>query len=574
MRYRLINPVEHNAVEQVLLNRGIEDPSSWAYSSWSDICGFRSLCGVFGAVEMIRGNLSEAGGMVVVVDCDVDGLTSAAVFGNYIYRRYGVTCRFVLHKGKDHGLSKVMDDVLSDGERLVVVPDAGSSDYKQHDMLVAAGRKVLVMDHHEAPYRNEMPGVVVVNNQLCDYPDKALTGAGVTWQVCRALEYCDPDPVREGIADSLLDLVAFGAISDMADFREREIRAIVRCGLANVTNSLMVDLMYRCEHTMTKYGGITYRGVAFGMTPLLNAVCRVGNADEKILVFESMLDDNASRMVESGKRGDNGKLVPIAEEASRVAANVKARQTRMQDDAVSAVMESIKARKDDDHKVTFVTASSDVVPPELTGLIANKLQSELGKPAFVMVADGDVLHGSARNSAHGTDDLRSKCEGSGAVEFAQGHSGAFGVQLKRSDAKRFVESLDDVLPDEEPEHLVDLVLSGTGRADMGLFKNIDDAADMWGQQVQPPVVAVDPICVNDCRVELLSPDRNPTMKITTRGGLQLLKFKSSASEVDAVRTSGGTMAVVGQPSLNKYNGVEYPQVIIDDYDIEEDEWVF
>ena len=60
------------------------------------------------------------------------------------------------------------------------------------------------MDHHEAEKKSEY--AIVINNQLSDYPNKDLSGVGVTWQICRALD----DIFCTSHADGLLDLVALG----------------------------------------------------------------------------------------------------------------------------------------------------------------------------------------------------------------------------------------------------------------------------------------------------------------------------------------------------------------------------
>lgn len=47
-------------------------------------------------------------------------------------------------------------------------------------------------------------------------------------------------------------------------------------------------------------------GVAFYIVPLVNAVTRVGTMEEKILLFESMLEWKAFEEVPSTKRGCKG----------------------------------------------------------------------------------------------------------------------------------------------------------------------------------------------------------------------------------------------------------------------------
>ena len=88
--------------------------------------------------------------------------------------------------------------------KLVVAIDSSSNDYEVHENLSKKGIEVLVLDHHEADKISEY--ACVINNQLCDYPNKFLSGAGVTWQFCRYLDLMTDNHY----ADKYLDLVALG----------------------------------------------------------------------------------------------------------------------------------------------------------------------------------------------------------------------------------------------------------------------------------------------------------------------------------------------------------------------------
>jgi len=66
---------------------------------------------------------------------------------------------------------------------LVIVPDAGSNDYEQHQVLRERGVDVLVIDHHEADKVSE--DACVINNQLsAHYANKTLSGVGVVYKFC------------------------------------------------------------------------------------------------------------------------------------------------------------------------------------------------------------------------------------------------------------------------------------------------------------------------------------------------------------------------------------------------------
>ena len=113
---------------------------------------------------------------------------------------------------------------------MVIIPDAGSNQYDEHRQLVEKGKTVLVLDHHEAPFYSD--NACVVNNQLCDYPNKTLSGAGIVYKFC-----CYLDTVLDiNVAQDLVDLAALGIIADVMDLRNIETKRILDLGFANIKN--------------------------------------------------------------------------------------------------------------------------------------------------------------------------------------------------------------------------------------------------------------------------------------------------------------------------------------------------
>ena len=109
-----------------------------------------------------------------------------------------------MHEGKSHGLSDVMDYIFHKDFELIILPDSSSNDYEYHQQLKLAGMKTIILDHHEADHISE--DAIVINNQLSDYPNKFLSGAGVVWQFCKYLDSL----LNKDNADNYLDLVALG----------------------------------------------------------------------------------------------------------------------------------------------------------------------------------------------------------------------------------------------------------------------------------------------------------------------------------------------------------------------------
>src|SRR5699024_8167640 len=88
-------------------------------------------------------------------------------------------------EGKTHGIPK--DKVLESNPDLLIVPDAGSSEFDIHKILSNKGIQTLVLDHHQVDGNRYSTEALVVNNQLSDnFKWKGLTGANIVYLFCEA----------------------------------------------------------------------------------------------------------------------------------------------------------------------------------------------------------------------------------------------------------------------------------------------------------------------------------------------------------------------------------------------------
>ena len=188
MKYKLINSPsnKYNAQQQILINRGIDEKDISHYMNLTDddinppeALGEELLKN---AAAAVRATLDQPDKEIVVIqDSDCDGYTSSAILINYLYDLYPTWVqnhlKYFMHEGKSHGLSDVMDYIFHKDFELVILPDSSSNDYSYHQRLKMAGMKTIILDHHEADHISE--DAIVINNQLSDYPNKNLSGAGV-----------------------------------------------------------------------------------------------------------------------------------------------------------------------------------------------------------------------------------------------------------------------------------------------------------------------------------------------------------------------------------------------------------
>lgn len=88
------------------------------------------------------------------------------------------------------------------------------------------------------------------------------------------------------------------------DLREFETHYLVKQGLLELTNPFLKGMAEKNVYSLGEE--ITPIGVAFYIVPLVNAITRIGTIEEKICLFESMLDWKAYEMIPSTKRGCKG----------------------------------------------------------------------------------------------------------------------------------------------------------------------------------------------------------------------------------------------------------------------------
>ena len=88
-----------------------------------------------------------------------------------------------------------------------------------------------------------------------------------------------------------------------------------------------------------------------------------------------------------------------------------------------------------------------------------------------------------------------------------------------------------------------------------------------------PFVAIERINLSSCNIQLLSPDKHPTIKIHLDNGIDIMKFKSSQEEYEEFTKPNQVLTAVCRCAENVWNGTSTPQLIIEDFNLEE-EWIF
>lgn len=214
MRYKLINQPnkDYSPIKQILINRGIKQQDIQHYLNLTDqdindysSFGRQILKNAATALILAIKNNTTA---YIISDSDCDGFTSSALLINYLHILFPTWVQtkliYKMHTGKQHGLEDFIDEIQENKIKLVICPDSSSNNYEQHSRIKKYGGTVIVLDHHLADFVSK--DAIVINNQLSNYPNKELSGVGVTWQFCRYID----EILQTNYANQFIDLVALG----------------------------------------------------------------------------------------------------------------------------------------------------------------------------------------------------------------------------------------------------------------------------------------------------------------------------------------------------------------------------
>lgn len=574
MNYELIenslNDI-NNPVETILKNRGVIDWKQYMKLNDDCIYPYSMLSNMGQAVECMKKHIENKNRIHIIVDSDVDGYTSGSMMYRYLKLvdpKLDIT--YSLHTAKQHGLS--YDIEVPDNCNLLIIPDAGSNDVEQCKELKEKGIDIIILDHHICDKENIY--AIVVNNQLGDYPNKNLCGAGVVYKFLQALD----DELWESYADNMLDMVALANISDVMDMREYETRHLVDKGLNKIRSKLFKALIDKQSYSMN--GVVNITSVQFYITPILNAMIRIGYQNEKDLLFRAFIETD--EIFKYKKRGATEEIdEDIYARAARLCYNTKNRQSKEVTKEVTEVDNIIEKQNLNSNKALFINGS-DIINESLTGLVAMKVADKYQKPCIILrrrkhIENEPYLYGgSCRNFDNSpVDSLKNELVSTGLFEFVQGHDNAAGVCINRANVVSAIEAVNEQWKDIDftPKYLVDFDVT-MDDIDICFIKEIDDMKDIFGQGIKEPLVHISNIPVYTEDVTLMGKELN-SWKIIINDEIAIVKFLVDTS-IDPIireyRKNGenndvciGSMDIIGTVSMNNYKGILTPQIIVKDY---------
>lgn len=576
--------IKENFLKELLIDRQLipandEDYQARYFSPKKDnLEDFALLDNIMAGAECLEKHIKNKSRIYLVVDSDIDGFTSSAILYNYLMENFkDINIEYHIPDGKEHGLDTIMP-LLEHEQKydLIILPDSSSNDYECHKKLNEMGYEILILDHHEAEKYSE--NAIVINNQLSkNYPNKSLSGVGVVYKFLQLLDE------RNGFnsADSFLDMVAVGECGDMMDLNTLENRFISDYGFSHLKNEGLRQLIklqgysifgVKLEEITDSFldnASITPINAAFYIAPLVNALIRVGSSKEKELLFQSFI--KGKEIVPSTKRGHKGETETIAEQSARNCYNARNRQNKEKEKVLELLDIQISNDCLDDNKILILNADDIDVSNTLTGLCAMGVAAKYKKPVLLgRVNKEGYLKGSMRGRGESElKDFRSFLLSSGYMDYVEGHNNAAGFAIKESDVSKLYDYANKELANinfNEGFYEADFIVNGNCSYLNEMIFDLWKGKNIYGQNCPEPIIITQNLTIRPDNIKIIGAYKD-TVKITFNN-TTFMKFKAKELIEQLQNYPGGFIAtIVGRPSVNSWNGIETPQILIEDIEI-------
>lgn len=411
-----LNDLLASTLARLLVLRGIVDSESaerFLVPSLSHLHSPYAMTGMKAAIERLETAIVGKEDILIYGDYDVDGTTAIVILKTAIELCGGEADFHVPHRIRDgYGMKDdVIERAAAAGVRLIISVDTGIRAFAAAETARRLGVDLIVTDHH-LPGPDGVPVALAVlnpNQARCEYPCKALCGAGVAFKLAQGLMERKLDrPDQSRLLMSFMKVVAIATIADAVPL-VGENRVFAKLGLEGLRSPVNQGLKALFE--VAQLAGarrLTSGEVAFRIAPRLNAAGRMDVARDVIELF-SVKDPLRAR--------------ELAARLDKLNAERQEQERR--------ILEEIESRFE--HEPTLRDAFCIVVDGDswhrgVIGITATRVVERYCRPTIVISRDGEEAHGSGRSirAFHLLDAIES-C--SNLFTRYGGHSHAVGFSL-------------------------------------------------------------------------------------------------------------------------------------------------
>jgi len=267
--------------------RGLDQPEELAWRLdpvWERVLDPYLMEGTGKAVARIQKAIEGKETICVYGDYDVDGVTATALLVRTLEKLGAKVGFFIPNRFSDgYGLHGgcIQELAATRGPALMISVDCGIRSLEEVEASRPLGLDWIITDHHQLGETSPR-AAAVLHPRLGTYPNGNLAGVGVAFKLAQAL--LDAVPVPKGgdaaFLDGLLKLVAIGTIADMVPL-EGENATLTKRGLQSLGKANGPGLSALLKAARIE-GEPTAQQLAFGLIPRLNAVGRMGGAEDAV----------------------------------------------------------------------------------------------------------------------------------------------------------------------------------------------------------------------------------------------------------------------------------------------------
>ncbi len=335
--------------------------------------------GMRAAVERLRQAMARKETILIYGDYDVDGTTAIVILKTVIERLGGVCDFHVPHRIREgYGMKDdVIERAAAAGVRLIISVDTGIRAFSAAETARRLRVDLIVTDHHLPEANEGVPQAAAVlnpNQPGCEYPCKALCGAGVAFKIVQALL---EGTELERLLPSFLKMVSIATIADAVPLTG-ENRVIAKLGLDGLRDPRNPGLKALIEVSgLDTSKRIRAGDIAFGLAPRINAAGRMDVAQD---VIELFCCNDAARAGE------------IALKLNQLNADRQQEEKRIISEVCVLIDEDPALRDAYCMVVDGAGWHRGVI-----GIVATRVVERYHRPALVVSSDGEEAHGSGRS---------------------------------------------------------------------------------------------------------------------------------------------------------------------------------
>jgi single-stranded-DNA-specific exonuclease len=364
-------------VTGILLERGLSDLASMREFLYGSATPFHDpflLKDMAKSVERIEKALQAGEKITVYGDYDVDGITASSLLYIYLHGRGAKVNTYIpQRKSEGYGLNdEALQSIAADGTSLIITVDCGISGLHEVEHAPRS-LDIIITDHHTVP-EVLPPAYAIVNAKQADdgYPFKDLSGVGIAFKLCQALEQKVPGGLPRW--RELTELAALGTVADIVPLLG-ENRELVRMGLKAMETTSLVGLRALIKASGCPQSEIAADNIGFILAPRLNAVGRL---------------EHAQRAVELLVTDDEEQAEFIAQELNEENALRQEISKQIQAEAEAQLAQ-------EEHIDTAIVLASEGWHQGVIGIVASRLVDKYHLPTILLSITGETTKGSCRS---------------------------------------------------------------------------------------------------------------------------------------------------------------------------------